>query len=94
MLKRPEWPNGNVSTSRPEGGGTETRFHRRSAVCGASCTPNPTQWPNALPLLWRGSLERGAPAQVLSSSSDSGSKLRGPSLNRPRVASKRDVDIT
>ncbi|GBO31813.1 hypothetical protein AVEN_69066-1, partial [Araneus ventricosus] len=31
------------------------------------------------------------PAQV---SYDSGSKLRGPSLNSPRIASKRDVNIT
>ncbi|GBO02309.1 hypothetical protein AVEN_163733-1 [Araneus ventricosus] len=33
-------------------------------------------------------------AQVSSSSSGSGSKLRGPSQNSPRVASKRDVNIT
>ncbi|GBM85643.1 hypothetical protein AVEN_33358-1 [Araneus ventricosus] len=36
----------------------------------------------------------GVPAQVSSSSSDCGSKLRGPSQNSPRVASKRDVNIT
>ncbi|GBN52782.1 hypothetical protein AVEN_74879-1 [Araneus ventricosus] len=36
----------------------------------------------------------GVPAQVSSSSSDRGSKLRGPCLNSPRVASKRDVNIT
>ncbi|GBM03901.1 hypothetical protein AVEN_185400-1 [Araneus ventricosus] len=36
----------------------------------------------------------GVPAQVSSSSSDSGSKLRGPSLNSPRVTSKWDVNIT
>ncbi|GBM02193.1 hypothetical protein AVEN_190610-1 [Araneus ventricosus] len=35
----------------------------------------------------------GVPAQVSSSSSDRGSKLRGPSQNSPRVASKRDVNI-
>ncbi|GBN19525.1 hypothetical protein AVEN_76265-1 [Araneus ventricosus] len=34
------------------------------------------------------------PAQVPSSSSDRGSKLRGLSQNSPRVASKRDVNIT
>ncbi|GBN14357.1 hypothetical protein AVEN_36723-1 [Araneus ventricosus] len=34
------------------------------------------------------------PAQVSSSSSDCGSKLRGPSQNNPRVASKRDFNIT
>ncbi|GBM40914.1 hypothetical protein AVEN_234048-1 [Araneus ventricosus] len=36
----------------------------------------------------------GVPAQASSSSSDRGSKLRGPSLNSPRVASKRDVNLT
>ncbi|GBM68269.1 hypothetical protein AVEN_88841-1 [Araneus ventricosus] len=43
------------------------------------------------PLVWRGSLERGVPAEVSSSSSDRGSKLRGPSQNSPRVASKRTL---
>ncbi|GBM00295.1 hypothetical protein AVEN_32641-1 [Araneus ventricosus] len=41
-----------------------------------------------------GNLEKEMPAQVLSSSSDRCSKLRGPSQNSPGVASKRDVDIT
>ncbi|GBN99745.1 hypothetical protein AVEN_45548-1 [Araneus ventricosus] len=36
----------------------------------------------------------GVPAQVSSSSSDRGSKLRGSSQNSPRVASKRHVNIT
>ncbi|GBL95437.1 hypothetical protein AVEN_154829-1 [Araneus ventricosus] len=36
----------------------------------------------------------GVPTQVSSSSPDSGSKLRGPSQNSPRVVSKRDVNIT
>ncbi|GBN51751.1 hypothetical protein AVEN_55025-1 [Araneus ventricosus] len=36
----------------------------------------------------------GVPAQVSSLSSDCGSKLRGPSLNSPHVASKRDVNLT
>ncbi|GBN07393.1 hypothetical protein AVEN_10064-1, partial [Araneus ventricosus] len=39
-------------------------------------------------------LGEGVPAQVPSSSSDRGSKLRGPSQNSPRVASKQDVNIT
>ncbi|GBO00774.1 hypothetical protein AVEN_110770-1 [Araneus ventricosus] len=38
-------------------------------------------------------LREGAPTQVSCSSSDRGSKLRGPSQNSPRVASKRDVNI-
>ncbi|GBM58564.1 hypothetical protein AVEN_74802-1 [Araneus ventricosus] len=39
---------------------------------------------------WRGE----GPAQASSSSSHSGSKLRVPSQNSPRVASKRDVNVT
>ncbi|GBN43201.1 hypothetical protein AVEN_78852-1 [Araneus ventricosus] len=46
------------------------------------------------PLMWCGSLEREVRAQVSSSSSNHGSKLRGPSQNSPRVASKRDVNMT
>ncbi|GBO29151.1 hypothetical protein AVEN_169859-1 [Araneus ventricosus] len=38
-------------------------------------------------------LGEGVPAQVSSSSSDRGLKLRGPSQNSPRVASKRDVNM-
>ncbi|GBO32250.1 hypothetical protein AVEN_273488-1 [Araneus ventricosus] len=60
----------------------------------ACCTLNHTQWPKVLSLVWRGSLERVVPVQVSSSSSDRGSKLRGPSQNSPRVASKQDVNIT
>ncbi|GBN18520.1 hypothetical protein AVEN_163572-1 [Araneus ventricosus] len=41
-----------------------------------------------------GKFGEGVPAQVSFSSSDRGSKLRGPSQNSPRVASKRDVNIT
>ncbi|GBN78014.1 hypothetical protein AVEN_199053-1 [Araneus ventricosus] len=36
----------------------------------------------------------GVPAQASSSSSDCGSKLRGPSQNIPRVALKLDVNIS
>ncbi|GBN80515.1 hypothetical protein AVEN_126188-1 [Araneus ventricosus] len=35
-------PSGKVSTPGPEGRRPETRFHRRSAVYGACCTPNHT----------------------------------------------------
>ncbi|GBN82277.1 hypothetical protein AVEN_55476-1 [Araneus ventricosus] len=43
-------------------------------------------------VVWK--LGEGVPAQASSSPSDRGSKLRGPSLNSPRVASKRDVNLT
>ncbi|GBN87362.1 hypothetical protein AVEN_50926-1 [Araneus ventricosus] len=38
-------------------------------------------------------LGEGVPAQAAPSSSDRGLKLRGPSLNSPRVASKWDVNV-
>ncbi|GBN11349.1 hypothetical protein AVEN_159131-1 [Araneus ventricosus] len=41
-----------------------------------------------------GSFDSRVSALVSSSSSDRGSKFRGPSQNSPRVASKRDVNIT
>ncbi|GBL95307.1 hypothetical protein AVEN_166478-1, partial [Araneus ventricosus] len=90
----PGWPSGKVSTSGPEGRRFETRFHRRSTVYGARCTLNHTQWKNVLPFGVARKLGEGVPAQASSSSSDRGSKLRGPSLNSPRVASKRDVNIS
>ncbi|GBL62362.1 hypothetical protein AVEN_216597-1 [Araneus ventricosus] len=43
--------------------------------------------PDILSLVGRRSLERGVPAQVSSSLSDSGSKLRVPSQYSPRIAS-------
>ncbi|GBM62631.1 hypothetical protein AVEN_187037-1 [Araneus ventricosus] len=57
------------------------------------CTLNPSG-PNILMLVWFRSLEREVPAQVSSTSSDKGSKLRGPSQNSPRVSSERDVNMT
>ncbi|GBO32457.1 hypothetical protein AVEN_274027-1 [Araneus ventricosus] len=56
--KGPRLPSGKVSALGPEGSRFETRFHRRSAVYGACCTLHHTYWPNVLPLLWRGILER------------------------------------
>ncbi|GBM24251.1 hypothetical protein AVEN_22581-1 [Araneus ventricosus] len=84
-IMRPRWPSGKVSTSGLDG-------RRLDSMYGARCTLNHTSWPNALPLVWRGSLE--VPCQVSSSSSDRCSKLRGPSLNSPRVASKGDDNLT
>ncbi|GBM17780.1 hypothetical protein AVEN_271602-1 [Araneus ventricosus] len=53
------WPSGKVSAPGPEGRRLEARFHQRTAVHGACCAPNHTQWPNVLPLVWRGNLKRG-----------------------------------
>ncbi|GBO27163.1 hypothetical protein AVEN_16625-1 [Araneus ventricosus] len=84
---RPRWPSGKVSTSGPEVRNPiplKIRrvwglLHAKSYVVARWCGAE----------VWR-----GMPAQVSSSSSDRGAKLRGPSLNSPRVASKRDVNIT
>ncbi|GBL90597.1 hypothetical protein AVEN_179496-1 [Araneus ventricosus] len=51
------------------------------------CTPNPSR-PNTLLLMWCGSL------QAPSSSSNRGSKLRGPSQNSLRIAGKRIVNMS
>ncbi|GBN21589.1 hypothetical protein AVEN_112388-1 [Araneus ventricosus] len=89
--KRPRWPNGRVLAW-----GFQVRntiplkirhvwdlLHVKSYVV-AKRPPVGVEW----------ELGEGVPAQVLSSSSDRGSKLRGPSQISPRVASKRDVNIT
>ncbi|GBM42871.1 hypothetical protein AVEN_245698-1 [Araneus ventricosus] len=68
------WPSGRVSALGPEGSRFKTQFPPKFGVYGACCKLNHTQWTNALPLVWRGSLEREVPAQVSSSSSDCGSK--------------------
>ncbi|GBO38530.1 hypothetical protein AVEN_128745-1 [Araneus ventricosus] len=36
-----------------------SKLDSSEAVYGACCALNDTQWPNALPLVWRGSLKRG-----------------------------------
>ncbi|GBL93899.1 hypothetical protein AVEN_153655-1 [Araneus ventricosus] len=88
-LEGPQWPSGKVLVSGPEGFRPQTRLHRRSAVPVASDVV--TKYPPAGVVVRK--FGEGVPAQVPSSSSDRGSKLRGPDQNSPRVASKRDVSI-
>ncbi|GBO23556.1 hypothetical protein AVEN_188867-1 [Araneus ventricosus] len=52
-MSRPRWPSGKVLGRRVPGSRSD------SVVYGACCTLTHTQWPNVLPLVWRGSLERG-----------------------------------
>ncbi|GBM95152.1 hypothetical protein AVEN_17585-1 [Araneus ventricosus] len=87
----PRWPGGKVSTSGPEGSKLDST--EEPPCKWVWCTLN-TSGPNVFQLVRCGSLERGVPAQVLSSSSDRGTKLRGPPQNSPRVASRRDANIT
>ncbi|GBL82671.1 hypothetical protein AVEN_263740-1 [Araneus ventricosus] len=83
---KPRWPSGKVSEPKAHGSKLDSNedpscigLHTNSYV-GGQTSP-----------LWCGSLEKGVPAQA--SSSDRGSKLRGPSQNSPRVASKWDVNM-
>ncbi|GBO06072.1 hypothetical protein AVEN_265132-1 [Araneus ventricosus] len=74
----PQWLSTKVSTSGPEGSRLETRFHPRSIIR------------YIIPLVRRERLERWASP----SSSEQGSKLRGPSQNSSRVAAKCNVNIS
>ncbi|GBM74588.1 hypothetical protein AVEN_151038-1 [Araneus ventricosus] len=85
----PRWPSGKVSTSRPEGLRLETRFYCMGHVARQIIRSGQT--PPASVARTSG---EGAPDKVSYSSSDHGSKLRGPSLSSPHVASKRDVNLT
>ncbi|GBN04568.1 hypothetical protein AVEN_174522-1, partial [Araneus ventricosus] len=55
----PRCPSGKFLASGLQGSRLDTRFHRNSALHGTWGTPNNTQWPNALPLVWCGSLKSG-----------------------------------
>ncbi|GBN06138.1 hypothetical protein AVEN_19595-1 [Araneus ventricosus] len=82
---RPQWSSGKIWSSEPEGwrhDSTEDPL----CMC-ACCTSNH-------PVGVVRKLEMGVPAQVSSSSSDHGSELQGPSQKSPRVASRRDINIT
>nr|GBM71797.1 hypothetical protein AVEN_84168-1 [Araneus ventricosus] len=88
---RPRRPSGKVSALGQEGSRLETRFHRSvwgllhaKSYVVAKRPPAGVAW----------KLGEGVSAQASSSSSDRGSKLRGPSQTSPRVASKRDVNVT
>ncbi|GBL85830.1 hypothetical protein AVEN_63163-1 [Araneus ventricosus] len=86
--KRPQWPSGRISALGPEGSRLETRrvwglLQDKSYVV-AKRPPAGVAW----------KFGERVPAQASSSSSDRGSKLRGPSQNSPCVAFKRDVNIT
>ncbi|GBN29567.1 hypothetical protein AVEN_60601-1 [Araneus ventricosus] len=76
------WPSGKVA--RSEDRRFETRFHSRSSVYGATRPP----------VGFARKFGGGCQSPLVSLSSDRGLKLRGPSPNSPRVASKRDVNLT
>ncbi|GBL71948.1 hypothetical protein AVEN_114994-1 [Araneus ventricosus] len=78
------WPSGRGSVSPFSKGSISIKVPPYSS---AGCTLN-TSTTNVLLLPWSGRLEKRRPVQVLSSSSDHGSKLRGLSKNSLRIASK------
>ncbi|GBM56675.1 hypothetical protein AVEN_154225-1 [Araneus ventricosus] len=88
---RPRWPSGKALTSGPEGRNTiPLKIRRVWGLLHAKSYVVVKRPPVGVARKFG----EGVPAQVSSSSSDRGSKLRGPSLNSPRVASKGDVKIT
>ncbi|GBM93643.1 hypothetical protein AVEN_191658-1 [Araneus ventricosus] len=72
----------------------ETRFHRGSAVCGFLLHVKSYAVAKGPPAGVVRKLGEGVFDEMPSSSSDRGSKLRGPSLNSRHVASKREVNLT
>ncbi|GBN23231.1 hypothetical protein AVEN_97255-1 [Araneus ventricosus] len=80
------WSSGKVSTSEPNG------FQARNPI-PLKILLNDVSRVSGL-LHANGNSERRVAAQVSSSSSDRGSKLRGSSQNSPHIASKRDINIT
>ncbi|GBM75780.1 hypothetical protein AVEN_7018-1 [Araneus ventricosus] len=82
------WPNGKVSASGPEGSRFETRFHRRYFVDAGLLQVKSYVWGQTPPAGMVRKSGNGVTPRVSSPSSDRGIKLRGPSQNSPRVASK------
>ncbi|GBM18459.1 hypothetical protein AVEN_66819-1 [Araneus ventricosus] len=80
---RPRWPSGKVSTSGPEGRNPiPLKIRRVWGLLHVKSYVVVKRPP--VGVAWK--FGEGVPAQVSSSSSDRGSKLRGPSQNSPRVA--------
>ncbi|GBM90201.1 hypothetical protein AVEN_82198-1 [Araneus ventricosus] len=77
----------------PEGSRFETRFHRRTAVKACLAHAKSVGDKRLLTDAVR-KLREGAPPQVMPSSSDRRSELRGSSQNIPRAASERCVNKT
>ncbi|GBO37929.1 hypothetical protein AVEN_105635-1 [Araneus ventricosus] len=91
LFHRSRLPSGDVSTSGPEVRNPIPQKIRR--VWGLLLDKSYVV-AKPPPVGMARKFGEGVPAQVSSSSCDRGSKLRGPSLNSPRVASERDVNIT
>ncbi|GBM24566.1 hypothetical protein AVEN_217139-1 [Araneus ventricosus] len=89
LQREPRWPGGKILASGLEGSRLETRFHCMRPVARQITHSGQTPFSWYGPRAWR----EGVEAQMSPSSSDRGSKLRDPSQNIPRVASKRGANI-
>ncbi|GBN03703.1 hypothetical protein AVEN_258833-1 [Araneus ventricosus] len=74
--------------------GSKHDFNEKSVVYWASCKLNHIYRFKGPPSGVVRKFGEEVPVQMPFSSSDRGSKLRGPSQNSPRVAAKWDVNIT
>ncbi|GBN46725.1 hypothetical protein AVEN_264906-1 [Araneus ventricosus] len=90
-FERPRWPSGKVSTPGPVvRDPIPLKIRRVSGLLHAKSYVAAKRPPVDV----ERKFGEGMPARVSSSSSDRGSKLQGPSLNSPRLATKRDVNLT
>ncbi|GBM65392.1 hypothetical protein AVEN_232322-1 [Araneus ventricosus] len=87
-------PSGKVSASSRRVLGSKPDSTEDLPCMWACCTLNHTYGVNRPTAGVVRKFGEGMPVQMSSSSADLGSKLRGSSQNSPRVASKRDINIT
>ncbi|GBO12487.1 hypothetical protein AVEN_258197-1 [Araneus ventricosus] len=85
------WPG---SALGPEGSDTNPNFTKDPSSMQGLVQPNLTPSDKRPPADVVRKFGEGVPAQVSSSLSNQDSKLRSPSQNNPRVASKQNVNIT
>ncbi|GBM86279.1 hypothetical protein AVEN_79806-1 [Araneus ventricosus] len=85
-MVRSQFQGRKVPGSKPNSN-KDPRCTERKASAGNIRSREPSRWRY-------GSLVRGPPAQLPSSSSDHGSECRSPSQNSPRLASKRGTSLT
>ncbi|GBM49551.1 hypothetical protein AVEN_1884-1 [Araneus ventricosus] len=92
MPQKPPWPSCKVSALVPESSRFEPDSTENPPCMGSVARQIIRSWQTSFP--WCSVGVRRADANMRSSSSDRCSKLRAPSQNSPRVASKRGVNIT
>ncbi|GBN90533.1 hypothetical protein AVEN_209697-1 [Araneus ventricosus] len=94
MVRWPRWPSGKVSALGPVGSRFRNLIPLKTRRIWGLLHAKSYAVAKRPPVGVARKCGEGVPTQASSSSSDRGSRLRGPSQNGLRVASKRDVNIT